>query len=330
MKLNRAWLFVVGCGLVAAQFMGCSDDPKTNGTTSSASASSSGNGGGGGDGGNGSGGGSSSGMPPECTMDTDCKNNGPVNFCGKPTCKMGKCIREGLKTPGTALPSQLYGDCIEKQCDTMFNIVDVAANDPYDDAKECTTDVCTDKVLSHDPVMTSTICALPNGFNGVCDGNGACVACINGGAGCTSNFTCQMNVCVKVTCTNGMKDAGEIDVDCSGPGGNAGCSPCADGKICTNPLQCVSGVCSGTVAAPGTCVAPTCMDNVKNGAETGADCGGPDCSKCPKDENCSNPNDCQSGVCRAGVCIEPKCDDAVQNGDEMGADCGGSCPTPCP
>ncbi len=323
MKLERAWLFAASFGLVAVHFIGCSDPATPQGPTSSSSASS-GNAGAGGEGGNGSGGAStsssSSGMP-ECTAATDCKNNGPVNFCGEPECSNGKCNRKGLATPGTALPSQLYGDCEVKECDPTFNITGVAADEPYDDAKECTTDACTNGVLTHEPVAQGTLCTQPNGFGGVCDGNGACASCIDGVQGCTGAFVCQMNACVNMKCTNGTKDPGESDIDC----GAVGCAPCVDGKICANPTQCKSGVCTGL-----TCTAPNCTDVVKNGNETGFDCGGADCSKCPTDEGCITANDCQSGVCKAAVCLKPECTDAVQNGDEKGIDCGGTCPTPCP
>lgn len=321
MKLERAWLFAAAFGLVAVHFAGCSDDPKP--TTGSGSSSSSGSAGAGGDGGNGSGGGSnssSSGMPPECTTAADCKNNGPSDFCGEPECNGGKCGRKGLQAPGTPLPSQLYGDCIEKQCDVTFNIVDVNSNDPYDDAKECTTDTCTDGVLTHDPVAQGTLCTQSNGSQGVCDGNGACVTCIDGVQGCTGAFVCQMNKCVGNKCANGTKDPGEGDIDCGGS-----CLPCADGKACTFATQCASGVCQG-----GMCAVPACPDGVINGKETGFDCGGPDCSACDTDNPCAVPNDCKSGVCKAGFCIAPACNDAVQNGDEAGVDCGGSCAKPCP
>jgi len=53
---------------------------------------------------------------------------------------------------------------------------------------------------------------------------------------------------------------------------------------------------------------PTCTDGVKNGTETGVDCGG------------SCPNACSA---------TPTCSDGIQNGSETGVDCGGSC-TACP
>ncbi len=49
---------------------------------------------------------------------------------------------------------------------------------------------------------------------------------------------------------------------------------------------------------------PTCTDGIKNGTETGIDCGG-SCPACPP---------------------APTCTDGIKNGTETGIDCGGSCP----
>ncbi|MCB9310651.1 MAG: T9SS type A sorting domain-containing protein [Lewinellaceae bacterium] len=54
----------------------------------------------------------------------------------------------------------------------------------------------------------------------------------------------------------------------------------------------------------GVVTQPTCEDGIKNGDETGVDCGGAFCNVCPT------------------------CTDGIKNGDEEGIDCGGSC-TPC-
>jgi hypothetical protein len=51
--------------------------------------------------------------------------------------------------------------------------------------------------------------------------------------------------------------------------------------------------------------AATCDDGIQNGAETGIDCGGPDCPACPT------------------------CSDGIQNGAETGVDCGGPGCAPC-
>ena len=53
---------------------------------------------------------------------------------------------------------------------------------------------------------------------------------------------------------------------------------------------------------------PSCTDGIRNGNETGVDCGGPDCSPCM---------------------TAPTCSDGIQNGNETGVDCGGPDCAPC-
>jgi hypothetical protein len=73
---------------------------------------------------------------------------------------------------------------------------------------------------------------------------------------------------------------------------------------------------------------PTCTDGVKNGDETGVDCGG-SCGVCGAGQMCTQHSDCQSRVCSGGLCEAPTCTDGVRNGDETDVDCGGSCATKC-
>lgn len=73
------------------------------------------------------------------------------------------------------------------------------------------------------------------------------------------------------SCSNGVLDPGETDVDCGGPQ----CNACGDGGACSLGDDCTSQVCTA-----GICQAPTCTDGVQNGTETGEDCGGT-CSACP-------------------------------------------------
>ncbi len=76
---------------------------------------------------------------------------------------------------------------------------------------------------------------------------------------------------------------------------------------------------------PAAC--PTCSDGVRNGLETGVDCGGPECPACGNGEACNDGSDCQTGVCTSGVCAVPARTGGVQDGDETGVDCGGpTCP----
>jgi hypothetical protein len=66
------------------------------------------------------------------------------------------------------------------------------------------------------------------------------------------------------------------------------------------------------------------MDGVKNGNETGIDCGGGTCPTCAAAQGCKVDSDCASGVCKTSVCQSPTCTDGVQNGTETDVDCGGA------
>src|SRR6185369_11791484 len=85
----------------------------------------------------------------------------------------------------------------------------------------------------------------------------------------------------------------------------------------------------------GTCgpaPAPSCIDGLQNGDETGKDCGG-SCialgQKCSNGLGCVSDNDCVSSLCTANVCspasIPAHCSNGLLDADETGKDCGGSC-----
>jgi hypothetical protein len=87
------------------------------------------------------------------------------------------------------------------------------------------------------------------------------------------------------TCTDGVRNGNETDVDCGGPT----CPKCANGKACAAGTDCQSGVCTNNV-----CVAPaaSCSDTR---------CGG-DCPPCANGQTCAGGPDCQSGHCVGGTC----------------------------
>ena len=95
------------------------------------------------------------------------------------------------------------------------------------------------------------------------------------------------------TCSDGIKDGTETDIDCGG----ATCPKCASGLHCLSGNDCLSGVCSG-----GICQVPSCSDGVKNGTETDVDCGGASCPKCTGGKNCIVNTDCVSNSCVTGHC----------------------------
>jgi len=73
---------------------------------------------------------------------------------------------------------------------------------------------------------------------------------------------------------------------------------------------------------------PSCSNDVRDGDETGVDCG-PSCEPCAV---CSDGmrNGDETGVDCGGSCGAcPRCDDGQQNGTESDIDCGGTCATRC-
>ena len=156
-------------------------------------------------------------------------------------------------------------------------------------------------------------------------GGKICPKCVGGKkcyitADCVSQ-TCMGGICISPTtgaCNDGIQNQDETAVDC---GGNV-CSACVIGKTCLLNRDCAAGsVCTTTtstltVSTPwgpatqqvtsSTCTATTggsCVDGIKNGAETDVDCGGNVCSACNLGRTCSINTDCVSGLtCSNGVC----------------------------
>lgn len=140
-----------------------------------------------------------------------------------------------------------------------------------------------------------TTCLSCPSTSSLCGATGQTLSC------CNSRQVCQSNTCVtRPTCTDGIKNGTESDVDCGGS-----CTPCANGLRCNSGTDCQSKVC-----VSGTCRVPACNDGVKNGSETDVDCGGT-CPKCANGRNCSTNNDCASGICTGGVCQANLCQGVV-------------------
>ena len=246
-----------------------------------------------------------------CDTPADCPLAG--SSCFVRVCAGGLC---GLSDapPGTLVASQKEGDCKQVTCDETGSAVEVAdPEDPFDDGRPCTEDLCEGTIPRHVPTPIGQGCG--GGF--VCNGLGKCVPCLDDndcGLGVCDDFKC-----VPDACKNGGKDNAETDIDCGG----FQCNPCADLAACLGASDCASGVCTG-----GICQKPACDDGVANGAESDLDCGGT-CPACADGEKCNSPSDCASGVCGGAAplaCQPPSCSDGVHNGGEAAVDCGGGCP----
>ena len=69
------------------------------------------------------------------------------------------------------------------------------------------------------------------------------------------------------------------------------CKATGEGLPCANGGRCRAGSCS-----------VTCSDGLKNGTETGVDCGGTCPNKCGVGQGCVSRPDCASAICTSGIC----------------------------
>ena len=129
-----------------------------------------------------------------------------------------------------------------------------------------------------------------------------------------NNTTIDAPVPDRATCTDGLRNGTETDIDCGG----SACDPCVESKGCAGTADCISEVCTNDV-----CQAPACSDGVKNGNEIDVDCGGScGAGSCKTGQKCSASADCVSTDCDAGVCVAPK-HVFVTNARFRGAEIGG-------
>ena len=129
------------------------------------------------------------------------------------------------------------------------------------------------------------------------------------------------------TCTDGIQNQGELDIDCGGP-----CTTCISPEA-----TCSDGIrnqgeqaidCGGPCEACPTAPDPTCNDGVQNQNEEDIDCGGP-CNACP---SCADgiQNQNEEDIDCGGPCSAcPSCTDGIRNQGEQAIDCGGPCEA-CP
>jgi Cys-rich repeat protein len=299
-----------------------------------AACGSSGSTGGGGSGGTSS---SSATTTSTTTTSTTATSTGTSSGCDPTTCPQTgtTCVTPSCGPGGTCTTTNAPAEtaCTDHGgtvCDGNGNCVACAqASDCPKPATACVTPTCAAGVCGTTNSPEGTVCNDAGGK--VCDGDGHCVQCLTS-ADCTAGATCDTttDTCTTPTCTDGIKDGQETDVDCGGPVCDAQDRTCANGKMCLVGPDCQSKVCTGDV-----CQVPTCTDGEQNGMETDVDCGGPLCDstghQCPVGDKCLIADDCVSLLCDAmNLCPAPSCMDGVKNGGETGIDCGNTAVTGCP
>jgi hypothetical protein len=254
---------------------------------------------------------------------------------GGSSCLQTACTTDGrcatiVAPAGTPVASQIEGDCRVTLCQPDGSAASTPdPDDAKNDGRECTVDACdsTDNA-THTPTAKGTACST-----GVCDGAGRCVECLTP-MNCGSEEVCKEDRCVPRGCDNTTLDGEETDVDCGG----SVCPPCTNGQKCQIPADCASGVCESAGGGDKFCAESGCDDGIRNGDETGVDCGGSCPKACSPGTPCLDNDDCESLVCSCPdsnptcsmlVCQPPRCNDGTQNGDEVEVDCGPDCTRTC-
>ena len=111
--------------------------------------------------------------------------------------------------------------------------------------------------------------------------------------------TLQNGTCV--SCSDGIMNGAETDVDCGGPV----CGRCTRGSQCSVDQDCGSDQCEVTSAGK---ICTSCFNGLRDGAETGVDCGGAVCAqKCEVGGACRSDSDCMTGKCGTDISSEQKC-----------------------
>ncbi len=188
--------------------------------------------------------------------------------CGGPSCS--PC---GLNQTCISSSDCASGYCQENATGTMVCQPNVCKNGVYDPLYE--TDVDCGK--------TCPGC----GVGGSCATDNDCA----GDLYCTSDHVCAMP-----SCSDGVKNQDETGIDCGGKCALIG-QTCALNDSCLSNSDCTSGYCNSDYL----CATPSCTDGVKNGNETGIDCGGGTCPACALNETCVTDSDCASGFCNTTV-----------------------------
>jgi hypothetical protein len=219
-----------------------------------------------------------------CASDSDCVAG---TYCLNNSCT-GACPESSCPDASQCVSGRCYLDsCPSGPC----AMGDVCANDVCQ-SPACVTATCTSSQACVQGQCYAIACGHRTCLNGrVCDQN-VCTdpRCI--GVSCTAPQACVAGTCKVPSCTDGIQDGTETDIDCGGS-----CPPCTDGRGCLKNSDCTSNACVQSV-----CSEPSCTDGIQDGNETDVDCGGGACPPCALGKHCKVSSDCTSVFCSAGTC----------------------------
>lgn len=282
-----------------------------------------------------------SGAPVWCRSVLDCGSDAGASVCNTQT---GECV-ECTRTADCVG----RGECVDNvcvpysECDSSLDCVGEPDGKTICDTGaggECVQCVqgadcgpqgrCEDRVCRKECVSDND--CTPQGL--LCDfDRGVCVVCTRT-LECGPAEHCAEGECVPDVCLRGAQLCdGNAVVTCSDTGDALG-----DPEPCEAGAQCVEAegqaFCQEPPGEDDAAVPDSCSNGVRDGDETGIDCGGPDCPPCTAGGTCQEGSDCDSGVCARECsgffglictdrCQAPTCTDGVRNGGETDVDCGG-------
>lgn len=161
--------------------------------------------------------------------------------------------------------------------------------------------------INDTPVCAASVCTISSCSAGFANCNGLasdgcetnvmtdlnnCGTC---GHFCAAPFAtpaCLSGACIIASCFAGYGDCDLVFANGCETNLMTSATSCGTcGHVCSGGTPiCVSGVC-----------ASSCTDGIKDGAETGVDCGGGTCPTCATGVSCLVNSDCTSGTCNIGT-----------------------------
>jgi hypothetical protein len=262
-----------------------------------------------------------------CTANGDCTSN----LCNTTLqqCAAGPCD-DGVLTAGSESDVDCGGTCgamnTSKRC---------AVNQRCTAGVDCASGVCNATTMRC--VSDACFDGLKNGTETDVDCGGSCDPKCGATKVCSVNADCQSGACAMARCasdqcSDGRINGNETGIDCGGQCATkcAVGQGCLSGADCANPmmLQGVDGFC----ASNATCSSSSCTTGLKDGDETGVDCGGSCTTRCAVGQGCNANADCASNICNTTtrLCVASLCQNGVRDQDETDIDCGGNaCPNSC-
>lgn len=246
-------------------------------------------------------------IPPECTADDECKEE------GKPYCVEGSCVScRDDSTCGEGMACAGEGVCLPNACEAQEDCAafpgrtcrdGFCGEGDCDDASHC-EDPAKPFCLQHRCVECSAAADCPVGS--------ACVAGSCEAIDCVDLVDCPVgSVCEGGTC-QGVGPC-EEDLDCVDPrlprcGAEGACVACGSNVDCGHWEQCREGLCEpfdtcrttsdckgGFVCQEGACTACAIDEHCPRGSCVAG--------VCTDAASCSSDAECASGACWNGACV---------------------------